>query len=71
MFSWHVLLVALCFWNLFTNLLEAVPAVANVGPCAACGVPLGVIVPTNTDYTRMYEYLNTGTYSSDHSSSEM
>jgi len=44
------------------NLLEAVPAVANVGSnCAACGVPLRVIVPTNTVYTRMY--LNTGAYS--------
>jgi len=65
MFSWHVLLLALCFWNFFTDLLEAVPAVANVGPdCAACGVPLRVIVPTNTVYTRMY--LNR-----DHPSSEM
>jgi len=61
MFSWHVLLVALCFWNLFTDLLEDVPAVANAEPdCAACGVPLRVIVPTNTVYTRMY--LNTGAY---------
>lgn len=34
MFSWHVLLVALCFWNLLTDLPEAVPAVAKRGPIA-------------------------------------
>jgi len=48
-------------WNLLTGLLEAVPAVANVGPdCAACGVPLSVTVRTNAVYTRMY--LNSGAY---------
>lgn len=70
MFSWHVLLVALCFWNLFTDLHEALPTVANVRPDrAACSLPLGVTVPPNTIYTRMY--LNTGPYSCDHSSPEV